>query len=139
MANADRLDETSRTRRFWLRVLLAIGMLWGFLPFVMTPFITKGASDSSFDIFASVLNSLTVLPACALALRYRRIACVWLSINAVLIGTALATFIARTGKFETMMILEVAGPIAIAVCLDIVEALNWPRALETRVAKARQG
>ena len=120
-------------------MLLAIGMLWGFLPFVMTPFITKGVNDTNFDIFASVLNSLTVLPACALGLRYRRIACAWLSVDALILGTALVTFIARTGKFETAMILEVAGPIAIALCLDIVEARRWPAALETRESKARQG
>ncbi len=139
MAAGDSLDERSRARQFWVRVLLAIGMLWGFLPFVMAPFITKGANDTSFDIFASVLNSLTVLPACALAFRHRRIACVWLSANAVILGTALGTFIARTGKFERAMVLEVAGPILIALCLDFLEALHWPAAMNAAKAKARRG
>jgi hypothetical protein len=125
-------------QQFWLRVLLVMGMLWGFLPLVMAPFISKGPQDTDFDILASVLNSLTILPACALAFRHRRVACVWLSINAAILAMALATFIARTGRYETMMILEVAGPIVIALWLDVVEARRWPGALGPRKAKARK-
>lgn len=131
-------DERSRARQFWLRVLLTIGLLWGFLPFVMAPFITKGANDTYYDIFASVLNSLTILPACALAFWHRRIACAWMTVNAVVLAIALTTFIQRTGKLETMMMVEVAGPVLFALCLDFVEARRWPPAVEKRRAKARQ-
>ena len=136
MTDAVTIDEKTRLRRFWLRTILVIGILWGFLPFVMAPFITKGPNDTYFDIFASVLNSITILPACTLAFWYRRIACIWLSINAVVIAAALVTFIARTGKFEAMMIIEVGGPIVFAVWLDVLEALRWPAALEARKKKA---
>ncbi len=130
-------DEKARGRQFWLRIFLVIGMLWGFLPFIMTPFITRGAYDSSFDILASVLNSLTILPACALAFWHRRVACIWLSINGVLLAIALATYIRRTGKVDVFMTIEVAGPIAIALCLDYFEARRWPRAVDARKPKAQ--
>lgn len=129
--------ERAQTRQFWLRTLLVIGILWGFLPFVMTPFITKGANDTYFDIFASVLNSLTILPACALAFWHRRVACIWLSANAVVLAVALGTFLQRTHKFDSMMIAEVVGPIVFALFLDFAEARRWPAAVEKRLAKVR--
>lgn len=138
MTDAVAVDQKTEMRRFWLRTLLVVGILWGFMPFVLAPFITKGPSDTYFDIVASIVNSLTILPACTLAFWHRRIACVWLSVNAVIIGVALATFIHRTGKFEAMMIVEVIGPILIALLLDVLEAQRWPPALEKRKAKALQ-
>lgn len=136
MTDAIVADQKLEMRRFWLRTLLAVGILWGFMPFVLTPFITKGPHDSYFDIVASIINSLTILPACTLAFWHRRIACVWLSINAVIIAVALFTFIHRTGKLESMMAMEVAGPIVMALLLDLLEARRWPAALEKRKAKA---
>lgn len=130
-------DQNTRSRQFWLRVLLTVGVLWGFLPFVMVPFITKGPGDTYYDIFASILNSLTVLPACALAFWHRRVACVWLSVNAVVLAVALATFLQRTRKLDSMMIAEVAGPVLFALLLDFVEARRWPPVLEKRPAKVR--
>ncbi|HEV2323991.1 MAG TPA: hypothetical protein VGS10_08570 [Terracidiphilus sp.] len=138
MMDAVWTDDKARMRQFWLRTLLVIGILWGFLPFVMTPFITRGAKDTTFDIVASVMNSLTILPACALAFWHRRIACIWLSVNAVVLAVALATFIRRTGQADSMMIVEVAGPILFALCLDFAEARRWPAAVEKRPASARQ-
>jgi hypothetical protein len=131
-------DDQAHSRQFWLRTFLVIGILWGFLPFVMAPFITKGAHDTTYDIVASVLNSLTILPACALAFWHRRIACVWLSVNAVVLAGALAGFIQRTRKLDPAMIAEVVGPILFAVCLDFAEARRWPAALEKHPAKARR-
>ena len=138
MSDAVWTSEQARTRQFWLRTFLVIGILWGFLPFITVPFITRGPADTYYDIFASVLNSLTVLPACALAFWHRRFACVWLSANAVVLSIALATFIRRTGNIDRLMIAEVAGPVLFAICLDFVEAWRWPAAVEKRAAKARQ-
>lgn len=132
------LSNARSTRQFWLRVLLIAGILWGFLPFVMTPFITRGVNDTAYDIFGSVFNSLTILPACALAFWHRRVACVWLSLNAVVLGVALATFIQRTHKLDPMMIAEVAGPVLFAICLDVVELKRWPPAVERRPAKPQR-
>jgi hypothetical protein len=131
------MDERARARQFWLRTLLVIGILWGFLPFITVPFITRGANDTHFDIFASVLNSLTIMPACALAFWHRRIASVWLSLNAVVLAAALATFIRRTRKFDSMMIAEVVGPILFALFLDFIEARRWPPAVEKRLPNPR--
>ena len=131
-------DDDARTRQFWLRILLIVGILWGFLPFVTAPFITKGAQDTTYDIAASILNSLTILPACTLAFWHRRIACIWLSVNAVVLAGALAGFIQRTHRLDSMMIAEVAGPVVFALCLDFVEARRWPAAVENHPAKARR-
>src|SRR5579863_2826483 len=111
------MDENARGRQFWLRVFLVIGMLWGFLPLIMAPFITKGRYDTTFDILASILNSLTILPACVLAFWHRRVSCVWLSINGALLAIALVTFIRRTGQVDAMTTIEVAGSVLIALCL----------------------
>jgi len=135
MTSAATIDETFAKRQFWLRSLLVIGMLWGFLPFITAPFITRGPGDTYFDVFASVLNSLTILPACALAFWHRRIACVWLSINAVTIGAALLTFILHTHQFNAWMIAQVAGPIVFALALDVFEARRWPPAVNPRQPK----
>jgi len=137
LMNASWTDDQARTRQFWLRTVLVVGILWGFLPLVMAPFITKGAHDTNYDIVASVLNSLTILPACALAFWHRRIACIWLSVNAVVLAGALAGFIQRTRKPDWTMIAEVAGPILFALCLDYAEARRWPAAVERRSATAR--
>ena len=131
-------DDQARLRQFWLRTFLVIGILWGFLPFVTALFITKGAHDTTYDIVASVLNSLTILPACALAFRHRRIACIWLSVNAVVLAGALAGFIQRTRKLDWTMIAEVVGPVLFALFLDYAEARRWPAAVERRSAKARR-
>ena len=137
LTDANWTDDQARTRQFWLRTVLVVGILWGFLPFVMAPFITKGAHDTTYDIVASVLNSLTILPACALAFWHRRIACIWLSVNAVVLAGALAGFIQRTRKPDWTMIAEVAGPVLFALCLDYAEARRWPAAVERRSATAR--
>ena len=135
MMDAVWTDERVRMRQFWLRTFLVFGILWGFLPFVTAPFITRGPGDTYYDIFASVLNSLTILPACTLAFWHRRVACVWLSLNAVVLSIALGTFIQRTSTINRVMIAEVAGPVLFALCLDFAEAMRWPPA----VGKANQG
>jgi hypothetical protein len=132
MTTAAAIDDRFAKRQFWLRSLLVVGLLWGFLPFITAPFITRGPNNTHFEVLASVVNSLTILPACALAFWHRRIACIWLTINAALIGSALATFIHRTGQFNTWMIVQVAGPILFALLLDFFEARRWPPAVNPR-------
>jgi len=132
-------EEKCEARQFWLRTLLAIGILWGFLPFVMAPFITRGPSDTYFDVSVSVINSLTMLPASVLAFWRRRAACVWLSVNGVLLGAGLAEYLMRMHQFHAGMILQVAGPIVYAILLDVFELQGWPPALNRRSAGARRG
>ena len=54
------MDERSRLRQFWLRVLLAFGIFWGTIPLISVLFIFRGKNDSAFDVLAAVSNSLTV-------------------------------------------------------------------------------
>ena len=138
MTDAITRDETMRLRQFWQRAILTIGILCGFMPFVLAPFIRKGPSDTYFDIIASIFNSLTLLPACTLAFWHRRAASVWLTINAVVIALALASFILRTRQIEVWMIVQVAGSVGFAVWLDAVEALRWPPPLDRKKAKAAE-
>jgi len=131
-------DENFERRQFLLRTLLVIGLLWGFLPFITVPFITRGANDTYFDVCASVVNSLTILPASALAFWHRRIACVWLSVNGAMLAVALVNFLLRTHQYHAGMIAQVAGPIALALCLDIMEARGWPPAVNRRTVNPRR-
>ncbi len=61
MTNDVRNGERLVLRQFWLRVLLALGILWGTGIFIMVPLVFRGADDTSFDVFASVFNGLTIL------------------------------------------------------------------------------
>jgi hypothetical protein len=127
----DALDEEKkRMRQFWLRVLLALGMLWGGMPFITTPLIFRGMSQPGFDVFAAVFNGLTVLPACALAFWHRRGACAWLSLNAASVATAVSLTMIRTRHLDPLALAGAAGPVLLALILDYMELRRWPTALE---------
>ena len=130
MTNDARNDERSRLRQFWLRVLLVLGMLWGGVPFITTPLIFRGTNEPGFDVFAAVFNGLTVLPACAMAFWHRRGACLWLSLNAAMVATAVALTMERTGHFDLGALAGAAGPVLLALSLDYMELRRWPAALK---------
>ena len=130
MTNDVRSDERSRMRQFWLRVLLVLGMLWGTMPFITVPLLFKGANDTPFDVFAAAFNGLTVLPACALAFWHRRIACIWLSANAVTVVIAMISFMGRTRAFSPETTIGACGSVIVALCLDYMDLLRWPTALQ---------
>jgi ABC-type proline/glycine betaine transport system permease subunit len=96
----------------------------------MTLFIVRGPDDTSFDILAAALNSLTILPASILAFWHRRIACVWLTVNAVLLISALGSWTLKTHEYEIGAIIGCSGSVALAIFLDVAEALRWPPALD---------
>jgi len=124
------MDEKSRLRQFWLRVLLTVGMLWGTMPLITLPLLTRGPNDTAFDLLAAIFNSLTVLPACALAFWHRRVACIWLTVNAAIVLSAALTWMGRTKSFDLVSAAGYAGSVAIAACLDFMEIKRWPGALE---------
>jgi len=122
------MNEKDRLRQFYQRVLLTVGIIWGTLPFVTTPFIFRGTNDTTFDVIAAVCNSLTVMPACVLALWYRRLACVWLTAN----GVAITAAILQSHVHEVAALFGAAVPVLIAACLDMMEIRIWPGALARR-------
>jgi len=62
-AQRETLDLESRLKQLWLRTLLALGIIWGAALLVLVLFTFRGEYDSTFNIFAAVLNSLTIFPA----------------------------------------------------------------------------
>jgi hypothetical protein len=123
-------DEKAPLRQYWLRVLLAIGLLWGTMPLITIALVIAGWSGPFFVLLAMVFNAFTVLPACALAFWHRRTACIWLSVNAVLAAVALCIAILHPELLNLPEIAALAGPVVIAGCLDFMEIKGWPGALE---------
>ena len=123
------MDNQSKLRQFYLRFVLAIGIIWGTMPLIMTPFIFRGREDTTFDVLAVVLNSLTVLPASILAFWHRRVACIWLTVNALLLSSAMGSWMLKT-HFEIGAIIGCGGSVALAIFLDVAEMRCWPSALD---------
>jgi len=124
------MDASSGDRQLWLRLLLALGIMWGFIPLITVLFIFRGAEDTTFDILAAVLNSLTILPACVLAFWHRRLACIWLTVNAAILLAAFASFANRTHIYGKGGVVGLAGSVFLAICLDLAELKRWPGALD---------
>jgi hypothetical protein len=124
------MDEKSRLRQYWLRVLLAIGLLWGTMPPITIALVILGWEGPRFVLFAMVFNAFTVLPACTLAFWRRRAACIWLSIDGVLAVTALWASIGHPQMLDMPEIAALAGPPIIAGILDFMEIKRWPGALD---------
>jgi hypothetical protein len=127
------MDERSRLRQFWLRILLAFGIFWGIVPLITLLFITRGTNDSVLDVLAPIINSLTILPASILAFWHRRLACIWLSANAALLLPVAISVMARTHQYDLGTVLGAIVPVLIAVCLDFMEIGRWPAALERTI------
>ena len=131
------MDEQSRLRQFYLRVLLAIGIFWGTALLIVVPFVFRGENDSTFDVLVAVSNGLTILPACILAFWHRRVACIWLTINGAMIAIAATSFAQRThAHYDVGTIISFLVPVLIAVCLDVIEMKHWPGALEREMSSA---
>lgn len=126
------LDEKARMRQFWLRVLLVLGLLWGGMPFLMLPLVFLGVVPAPFGLLVALVNGLTVAPACVLAFWYRRGACIWLSLDAVVCVAAIALSAHQAGDRYIAAMLSLAGSVLIALCLDFMEVRRWPAALDVR-------
>ncbi|MEA2541318.1 MAG: hypothetical protein QOH35_2684 [Acidobacteriaceae bacterium] len=130
MKNMVAMDERSRLRQFWLRVLLSLGILWGTVPLITVPFVFRGANDSTFDVLAALCNGLTILPACILAFWHRRMACIWLTVNGAMLAIAVASSARRIHEYDLGAIIGIVVPVLIAICLGFLEARHWPGALD---------
>jgi uncharacterized membrane protein len=104
--------------------------VWGIIPLISLPFISSGARDSTLDIWAVVVNSLTIFPACVLAFWHRRPACVWLTINAGLVVTSMTFYVLRTHQYRLGSIIGTMVSVLLAVLLDLAEVRRWPGALD---------
>jgi hypothetical protein len=130
------IDYQSRSRQFWVRIVLALGIFWGIIPLITVPFVTRGMNDSALDVIAPVFSSLTILPASILGFWHRRVACVWLSANAALLLPVAVSVMRRNHLYDLGTILSVAVPVLIAILLDTTEIGRWPGALDRPVISA---
>ncbi len=99
------------------------------MPFIMTPVVLRGMSEAYPNLYAAIFNGLSVLPASALAFWHRRIACIWLSLNAVILVAAWAELAHNGRQFHVGGLLTMCGSIGVALCLDYMELRRWPGAL----------
>lgn len=125
------MDEQRRLQQFYVRTVLAVGLLWGaFLLVQLLVFaLTPGSRGSHLDALSVVVNCLSVFPACVLAFWHRRAACVWLVLNGAFIAATTTRFFLHSHQYRPGMILGVLLSIALAVCLVVIEVLGWPGAL----------
>lgn len=125
------MNEQSRMQVFYVRTVLAVGVLWGaFLLVQLLVFaLTPGSKGSPLDSLAVVVNCLSVFPACVLGFWHRRMACAWLAANAIFIAATTARFTLHTNHYDWGLILGVLFSVALAVCLVVIEARQWPGAL----------
>lgn len=124
------MDGESRDRQFWMRVLLIGGFLCGTLPLITIPLVLRDTNINAFEMLALIFNGLSVLPASALAFWHRRIASVWLTIDAGVVTAALVNSFRGGGRFDAEETAWLIGSIAVAVCLDFMEFRRWPEALQ---------
>jgi hypothetical protein len=129
--NVMTMDDKLSLQRFWLRALLLGGMLWGAIPLINLPFITRGSQDSTFLISAVILNGLTITPASALAFWHRRIACIWLTINGVLVMIAMSSYVLRTQEYRVGAMVGAGVSALYALTLDMIEIRHWATARES--------
>lgn len=62
------------------KVVIGFGSIWGLIAFgfMAISSFTIGANDTAPEILAIVLYGLSILPACIVAIWYRRAAAIWL-------------------------------------------------------------
>ncbi len=125
------MNQQSRLRQFYVRTVLAVGLLWGaFLLVQLLVFaLTPGSKASPLDTLAVVVNCLSVFPACIVAFWHRRAACVWLILNGLFIAATTVRFTLHSHQYDWGMILGVLLSIALAITLLVIELRGWPGAL----------
>lgn len=129
--NEQARKKQSLNQQFNLRVLLVIGMLWGgaLLVQLLVYLMTGSGQPPSLASRAFIINCLTVGPACLVAFWFRRVACVWMLLDAIL--AAVATLHAPPGAptYGPVVIVSPIVPILLAAALVFIELRRWPAAL----------
>ncbi len=130
-------EEREDLRRFWGRVVFALGMGVGMLPFAAPPgaISTLGEHEAMLEVAALIAFSVTVLPASVLAFWHRRAASLWL----LLVGLATAALViaeqhalaaGRGIAPDLYSDYLFAGPLGLALFGIITEWKGWPPLLD---------
>ena len=139
-------EEREDLRRFWGRVVFALGMGVGMLPFAAPPgaISTLGQHDAILEVVALIAFSVTVLPASVLAFWHRRAASLWLLLVGV--GTATLVIVEQHSLAATRGIAPdyysdylFVGPLGLALFGILTEWKGWPRLLERPRRKQAAG
>jgi hypothetical protein len=82
-------DEKQELRRFWGRVVFALGMGAGMFPLAVPPLAISslGEQTAKLEVVALTVFCVSVLPASVLAFWHRRGATVWLLLTGLLTAT----------------------------------------------------
>lgn len=125
------MDEQQISQQFWLRVVLAIGLLWGTLLLVelLAFLITATNYGAPLDLIAHLSNSLTLAPVCFLAFWRRRMACVWLVFNGLLVAASVVGSVLRTHQVSPVSLVVAAVSVLLTIFLVTTEIRRWPGAL----------
>lgn len=131
-------EEKEDLRRFWGRVVFAVGMLAGMCPMAVPPLAISslGQHTARLEVLALIAFSVTVLPASILAFWHRREATAWLLLAgvaaAVLVLTEQHVLGARGiapdyGSDYLFLI-----PLALGIFGMVTGSMGWPPLLDPR-------
>ena len=72
------------------------------------------------------------MPACILAFWHRRIACVWLTFNALGVFLLANAYFREKHNLKPSAVIGFAVPLLLAAFLDFMEFAKWPAALNQK-------
>jgi hypothetical protein len=130
-------EERDDLRRFWGRVVFALGMGVGMLPFAVPPgaISTLGQHDAALEVVALIVFSVTVLPASVVAFWHRRTASLWLLLAGV--ATAVLVIAEQHALAATRGIAPdffsdylFVGPLGLGLFGIVSEWKGWPPLLD---------
>jgi hypothetical protein len=121
-------------RRFWSRLVYFLGMMVGLIPLITLPahlFVISSVNPASVAL-ARVVNAATVLPASALAYRYRGLASWWLLLDAAVCIFAGIEHPAKGAENWVLLGLAVGIPLFLGGFGLITGWTGWPPLLERK-------
>jgi hypothetical protein len=111
------------------KVIIGLGSIWGLCAFgfiLMTSF-TIGANDTAPEVVAIAFYGLTILPACLLAIWFRRAPAWWL----IALSPISAYGMIYQGVHEHDRVADFVGPVLFALIPSAIGALLlWSRRAE---------
>jgi hypothetical protein len=140
-AESDALQIALRDdlRRFWSRFVYFMGMMAGLLPLITLPanLFTISTTNPAIVALAQVINAATVLPASALAYWQRRVASIWLIVDAAMgIFARIEHPLKGTENWALFGVLGVGIPLFLGVFGLVTEWTGWPSLLEKKKAQS---
>jgi hypothetical protein len=116
------------------KVIIGFGSIWGLYAFggMLFSSFTIGTNDSAPEVFAILLNGLTILPSCILAIWFMRYAAIWLMLLSPITAFGLVYQVvhSRNAAGDYWELIVAAIPGAIGILLYRRQGDQTNRALE---------